>query len=71
MRWGLQIFPVEVVVLYTLVHQQFWIITESYFWYDTVSAVRMLARFLEIENSFDILFLKLLEDVVFLDEPIA
>ena len=66
-----QVFPIKVVVLNTIVHKELGRVAKSNFRYDSVTAVWMLSRLLQIENSLDSLVFELLNDVMLLDEPIT
>jgi hypothetical protein len=71
MLWCLQIFPIKVKVLNSIVHQQLRSITKPNLGNDAISAVRMLTWFLEVKNSCDSLLFKLSNDIVFLYQSIA
>ena len=57
--WSLQVLPIEIVILNTLVHQQLRVVTETNFGDDAVAAVRVLSWFLEVEHSFNIFLFEL------------
>ena len=57
--WSLQVFPIGVIVLNSIVHKHFWIISEAYFGYYAFSTVGVLTWFFQVENGSDTLLLEL------------
>ena len=66
-----QVLPIKVVVLNAIVHKKLRRVAKTNFGYDSVTAVWMLSRLLQIENSLDSLVFELLNDVMLLDEPVT
>ena len=67
----LQVFPMEIVIIYAIVHQHFWCVTEPSFWNDAIAAEGVLSWFLQVENAHDIFIFELFDDVKLIDKSIA
>ena len=62
-----QILPIHIEIRNARIHQQLWVVAVANLWDDTFSTVRMLPRFLQVENSHDIFVFHLLDHIEFFD----
>jgi|TARA_B110000285_G_scaffold28729_1_gene28902 hypothetical protein len=60
-----QIFPIHIEIRNTCVHQQLRIIAVPNLWDDTFSTIRMLPRFLQVENSHNVFVFHLFDHIEF------
>lgn len=66
-----KVFPIGIVELDFVLHEQLGCITKTNFRDDAVAAIRVFAWFLQIEYSFNSFLLKLSHDVEILDKSIT
>ena len=66
----LQILPIKVVVLYASIHKFLGRVGKAGSWDDSVAAVRMLSRLLQVDDGFHVFVFELLQDVILGDQSI-
>jgi len=69
--WETQILPVEVEILYAVVHEELRRVTESCARYDSISAIWVFTWLLKVEDGCNALFFELLDYVIFLNKSIT
>jgi hypothetical protein len=60
-----QILPIHIEIRNASIHQQLRVVAVADLWDDTFSTVRMLPRFLQVENSHDVFVFHLLDHIEF------
>ena len=69
--WSFQVFPVQIEVLDTVVHQKFGRVTEPSFRINSIATVGMFAWLFEIEDGHYVVILELLDDIELPDESVT
>ena len=71
MLWRLQIFPIKIVVLNSVVHEKLRRVAKSNLGYNSITTIRVFPWLLQIEYCLDPFVFELLNDVMLLDKPVT